>query len=156
MRALTGLFVAALFAALISCSSHREVQSASSFSRDSVAVAASTRSLTVSDSVFRNTVLMFDTLEVQVERPAYQDSPPQSLRMRAVRGRLSDSRRETRDLAEVSQQRDSTATASDSHERKDSSSDSVAASKPPDLTVFLCFLAFIVVSVFLFLLWRRR
>lgn len=133
-----------------------------SASRDSVAVVTESRHLSVVDSVFRQAVLLFDTLEVQIERPAYLDSPPQSMSLRAVGGQLRGSSQQSKEVNESVQVNDSTAVSGTSREAETNASDSVTVAKPPDMTLIIslffaiigCLIALMV--VFVFILRRRR
>ena len=90
MRSLIFLLALALLA---SCRSHKELQQDKSLAVDSVARSEHHRTIATIDSAIRSTSFDFDTLEVSVERPTAYAEKPEVIRLKAIKGRVIDSRK---------------------------------------------------------------
>lgn len=100
MRPVIFIFALAL---ITSCRSHKEVQKDVALSVDSVAHSTHHRTMAVLDTLAAKMEFDFDTLCVTIERPV-ADMPPEVVKIRAVKGKISHSK-EQRKLAAAHEER---------------------------------------------------
>ena len=87
-----------------SCRSHREIQKNISVDVDSVAHSSHHRSMAVLDTLAAKMDFDFDTLNITIERPLADVPVPQTIKIKAVKGKISSSK-EQRKLAAAHEER---------------------------------------------------
>lgn len=102
MRHLIIPISACLFTLLMasSCRTHKQTLSQTDTYTDSLARSEHHRTMAVIDSAVRSLSFDFDTLEVHIERPQVSAEIPETIRLRAVRGNIRETRKENRDRIE--------------------------------------------------------
>lgn len=163
------LLFACVCSALCACRTHREAVASTAHVSDSLAVSVRHRTTSVSDTSMRLTAFDFDTLEVWIERPLTPSDSlglrpagsetvrpycSETLRLRAVNGRVRDSRLHCRDSVAGSSLLDSVAWRHAAATESSELSDATLVCDPPDGTaVFVAVL--LLAALLLFLALRK-
>lgn len=102
MRHLTLPVSACILTLLVaaSCRSQKQTVCETATLTDSISHSENHRTLAVIDSAVRSMSFDFDTLEVHIERPSAMADIPETVRLRAVKGRVRDTRRSNRESIE--------------------------------------------------------
>lgn len=102
MRHLTLPVSACILTLLVaaSCRSQKQTVCETAIFTDSISHSENHRTLAVIDSAVRSLSFDFDTLEVHIERPSAKADIPETVRLRAVKGRVRDTRRTNRESIE--------------------------------------------------------
>lgn len=102
MRHLTLPVSACILTLLVaaSCRSQKQTVCETATLTDSISHSENHRTLAVIDSAVRSLSFDFDTLEVHIERPSAMADIPETVRLRAVKGRVRDTRRSNRESIE--------------------------------------------------------
>ena len=153
------LFALAATAFLVGCRSHKEIGNATSLSVDSVARSEHHRTTAVIDSLVRNIDFSFDTLKINIERPYYIGdsvaSPPEIIRLKAVRGRVIDQRRVHRDSVEGFNRLDTVAYHQSAAETSTEHTTTTRLYNPPDGTAMFV-ITILVIGGLLYVFYRKR
>ena len=144
-----------LAATLAGCRSNKEVISDKSLLTDSISSSASHRSMLVVDSLATQLDFSFDTLRVHIERPVAYAERPEVIRMTAVRGRVSDSRRTSRDSVEIFNARDTVAFHQSSADTKTEVKSTTRVMDPPSQSHSFLLISF-AMCILVFLYLRKR
>lgn len=154
MRKITPLFIA--LALLISCRSHKEVQRETLVDSDSVATTASHRTFASLDSVISRLYFDFDTLDISMGRIALGDTV-ETVRLKAVKGRVASNRSQYRQAEEAKTRLDSTAYKQRSAESSAEHTATTAVYDPPNTTAIICTaVAIALLLLFIYIYIRRK
>ncbi len=152
MRTLIFICTLALFT---SCRSQKEVQQDKALALDSVARSEHHRSIATIDSMMRSTSFDFDTLEVRVERPTEYAEKPEVIRLKAVKGRLIDSRKLEHNQVEHYNRLDTVAYKQSAVESSAEHSATTRLYNPPDGTAMFI-ITILVIGGLLYVFYRKR
>lgn len=141
---------------LTACRSHRTAVSHSEARADSTAVTRERAVVMTLDSALRSSAFVFDTLEMSVEHPAPESQAPRVIRLRAVKGSISDERRDTRRGTVNLERTDSTARHTASAGDSATAAETVTVAEPPRLTTALTVLTLALVVVLAIRIFRTR
>ena len=143
-----------------SCGTQKQVQKDVSAATDSVVTAEHHRTIAVSDSIIKNLHFEFDTLTITVERPVLVEGqairPTEIVRLKAVGGKLNDTRRQHKVAVEAKSRLDSTAYKANSADKSVEHTATTVAYEPPNTTSFLLFVALILGLLAYYFLHRRK
>lgn len=143
-----------------SCGTQKQVQKDVSAATDSVVTAEHHRTIAVSDSIIKNLHFEFDTLTITVERPVLVEGqairPTEIVRLKAVGGKLNDTRRQHKVAVEAKSRLDSTAYKANSADKSAEHTATTVAYEPPNTTSFLLFVALILGLLAYYFLHRRK
>lgn len=143
-----------------SCGTQKQVQKDVSAATDSVVTAEHHRTIAVSDSIIKNLHFEFDTLTITVERPVLVEGqairPTEIVRLKAVGGKLNDTRRQHKVAVEAKSRLDSTAYKANSADKSAEHTATTVAYEPPNTTSFLLFVALILGLLAYYSLHRRK
>ena len=143
-----------------SCGTQKQVQKDVSAATDSVVTAEHHRTIAVSDSIIKNLHFEFDTLTITVERPVLIEGqairPTEIVRLKAVGGKLNDTRRQHKVAVEAKSRLDSTAYKANSADKSAEHTATTVAYEPPNTTSFLLFVALILGLLAYYFLHRRK
>ena len=143
-----------------SCGTQKQVQKDVSAATDSVVTAEHHRTIAVSDSIIKNLHFEFDTLTITVERPVHVEGqairPTEIVRLKAVGGKLNDTRRQHKVAVEAKSRLDSTAYKANSADKSAEHTATTVAYEPPNTTSFLLFVALILGLLAYYFLHRRK
>ena len=143
-----------------SCGTQKQVQKDVSAATDSVVTAEHHRTIAVSDSIIKNLHFEFDTLTITVERPGLVEGqairPTEIVRLKAVGGKLNDTRRQHKVAVEAKSRLDSTAYKANSADKSAEHTATTVAYEPPNTTSFLLFVALILGLLAYYFLHRRK
>lgn len=142
-------------AILIGCKSKKEVVSDNSLTTDSIARSEHHRTIASIDSMMRSTSFDFDTLEVQVERPTAYAEKPEVIRLKAVKGRVIDSRKLEHNQVEYYNRLDTVAYKQSAVESSAEHSATTRLYNPPDGTAMFV-ITIIVIGVLIYVFYRKR
>lgn len=151
---LTFLFIAApSLYILTGCKSQKETQA--SAAADTYAVSASTLSgMTATlDSLYCNRSFNFDTLSIEIERRTDAALPPETMRIKAVNGRIADCRTSYRDSLAAYNSLDTVAFMQSTSESSKEHTATTRIYNPPDATA-LCIVA--AIGILLYYFTRRN
>ena len=81
---------------LTGCKTNKNIVSDKSLATDSLAHSEHHRTTAVIDSAVRHFDFSFDTLKIEIERPVQYAEAPEIIRLKAIKGRVIDRRREHR------------------------------------------------------------
>ena len=143
-----------------SCGTQKQVQKDVSAATDSVVTAEHHRTIAVSDSIIKNLHFEFDTLTITVERPVLIEGqairPTEIVRLKAVGGKLNDTRQQHKVAVEAKSRLDSTAYKANSADKSAEHTATTVAYEPPNTTSFLLFVALILGLLAYYFLHRRK
>lgn len=143
-----------------SCGTQKQVQKDVSAATDSVVTAEHHRTIAVSDFIIKNLHFEFDTLTITVERPVLVEGqairPTEIVRLKAVGGKLNDTRRQHKVAVEAKSRLDSTAYKANSADKSAEHTATTVAYEPPNTTSFLLFVALILGLLAYYFLHRRK
>ena len=143
-----------------SCGTQKQVQKDVSAATDSVVTAEHHRTIAVSDSIIKNLHFEFDTLTITVERPVLIEGqairPTEIVRLKAVGGKLNDTRKLHKVAVEAKSRLDSTAYKANSADKSAEHTATTVAYEPPNTTSFLLFVALILGLLAYYFLHRRK
>lgn len=143
-----------------SCGTQKQVQKDVSAATDSVVTAEHHRTIAVSDSIIKNLHFEFDTLTITVEHPVLVEGqairPTEIVRLKAVGGKLNDTRRQHKVAVEAKSRLDSTAYKANSADKSAEHTATTVAYEPPNTTSFLLFVALILGLLAYYFLHRRK
>ena len=143
-----------------SCGTQKQVQKDVSAATDSVVTAEHHRTIAISDSIIKNLHFEFDTLTITVERPVLVEGqairPTEIVRLKAVGGKLNDTRRQHKVAVEAKSRLDSTAYKANSADKSAEHTATTVAYEPPNTTSFLLFVALILGLLAYYFLHRRK
>lgn len=143
-----------------SCGTQKQVQKDVSAATDSVVTAEHHRTIAISDSIIKNLHFEFDTLTITVERPVLIEGqairPTEIVRLKAVGGKLNDTRRQHKVAVEAKSRLDSTAYKANSADKSAEHTATTVAYEPPNTTSFLLFVALILGLLAYYFLHRRK
>lgn len=145
-----------------SCGTQKQVQKDVSAATDSVVTAEHHRTIAISDSIIKNLHFEFDTLTITVERPvllgeaAQAIRPTEIVRLKAVGGKLKDTRQQHKVAVEAKSRLDSTAYKANSADKSAEHTATTVAYEPPNTTSFLLFVALILGLLAYYFLHRRK
>ena len=143
-----------------SCGTQKQVQKDVSAATESVVTAEHHRTIAVSDSIIKNLHFEFDTLTITVERPVLIEGqairPTEIVRLKAVGGKLNDTRRQHKVAVEAKSRLDSTAYKANSADKSAEHTATTVAYEPPNTTSFLLFVALILGLLAYYFLHRRK
>lgn len=149
------LILLVLLATVAGCRSQKELRQENSCLVDSVARVEHHRTIATIDSVIRQTSFDFDTLEVQVERPVAYAEKPEIVRLRAVKGRVIDSRKLKHNQVEDYNRKDTVAYKQSMVESSSEHSATTRLYNPPSGTAILV-VAIVIAGVVVYLFLRKR
>lgn len=149
------LILLVLLATVAGCRSQKELRQDSSCLVDSVARVEHHRTIATIDSVIRQTSFDFDTLEVQVERPVAYAEVPEIIRLKAIKGRVIDSRKLEYNQVEDYNRKDTVAYKQSMVESSSEHSATTRLYKPPSGTAILV-VAIVIAGVVVYLFFRKR
>ena len=149
------LIFISLFCLLASCRSQKEVQKDVSLALDSVAHGESHRTIVQIDSIIRSARLDFDTLEVVVERPVAEATAPEVIRLKAVRGSVTDSRQQQSMALEHYNRLDTVAYKVSSADRSTEHTATTRVYNPPNGTAAVI-VTIIVIGCLVCVFYRKR
>lgn len=152
MRTLIFICTLALFT---SCRSQKEVQQDKSLALDSIARSEHHRTIASIDSLMRSTSFDFDTLEVRVERPTAYAEVPEVIRLKAVKGRVIDSRKLEHNQVEHYNRLDTVAYKQSAVESSAEHSATTRLYNPPDGTAMFI-ITILVIGGLLYVFYRKR
>lgn len=152
MRTLIFFCTLALFA---SCHSQKEVQQDKALALDSVARSEHHRTIASIDSMMRSTSFDFDTLEVRVERPTAYAEKPEVIRLKAIKGRVIDSRKSEHNQVEHYNRLDTVAYNQSAVESSAEHSATTRLYNPPDGTAMFIITIFVIGGL-LYVFYRKR
>lgn len=162
MRTLT-LFAICCSLFATSCRSQKAVQKDVALTVDSLASTAQHRTIASLDSAFARLSLDFDTLDITIERetpalPTDTAALPrkETLKLRAVKGKLTDTRARHRQLAEQHQRRDTLAYRLTSADRSAEHTATTRLYDPPSTTCILILLILTLGAAFIIYIHRRK
>ena len=147
MRPITPLL--ALLLILVSCRSHKELQSDIALSVDSVAQSSQHRTLALLDTMGTRFSLDFDTLEISVERQVA--TVPEIVRIKAVKGRVDKHNTQYQAITETHNRLDTVAYKMSTTDSTTEHSATTRVYDPPKTTSFLLVLLHIGGLAFLYL-----
>lgn len=143
-----------------SCGTQKQVQKDVSAATDSVVTAEHHRTIAISDSIIKNLHFEFDTLTITVERPVLIEGqairPTEIVRLKAVGGKLNDTRQQHKVAVEAKSRLDSTAYKANSADKSAEHTATTVAYEPPNTTSFLLFVALILGLLAYYFLHRRK
>lgn len=143
-----------------SCGTQKQVQKDVSAATDSVVTAEHHRTIAISDSIIKNLHFEFDTLTITVERPVLVEGqairPTEIVRLKAVGGKLKDTRQQHKVAVEAKSRLDSTAYKANSADKSAEHTATTVAYEPPNTTSFLLFVALILGLLAYYFLHRRK
>lgn len=152
MRTLIFICTLALFT---SCRSQKEVQQDKALALDSVARSEHHRTIASIDSMMRSTSFDFDTLEVRVERPTEYAEKPEVIRLKAIKGRVIDSRKLQHNQVEHYNRLDTVAYKQSAVESSAEHSATTRLYNPPDGTAMFI-ITILVIGGLLYVFYRKR
>lgn len=163
MRTLTPLApLLMLLAILAACRSQKAVQKDETLAVDSLASTAQHRTIASLDSAFARLSLDFDTLDITIERetpmlPTDTAALPrkETLKLRAVKGKLTDTRARHRQIAEQHQRRDTLAYHLAAADRSAEHTATTRLYDPPNSTVVIT-LSILMIGCLIIFLYRKR
>ena len=144
MRHLICLFLITL----VSCKTSKNVAVDNTSNVDSVATSAQYRTISFVDSTLNNSTFGFDTLTIDIDRPA------ESIRFRAVKGRLSSGRKEVRAAVDGYGRLDSVAYKNSASNHSVDKSVTTSVYTPPNGTI-VCIASVLAVGGLLYFLLKR-
>lgn len=142
-------------ALITSCRSHKELQNNSTLEVDSVARSEHHRTIAVIDSIVRNIDFSFDTLKINIERPAEYTEAPEVIRLTATKGRVIDRRSVYRDSVEAFNQLDTVSYKKSAAEASTEHTATTRLYNPPDGTA-VTVVALIIAGVLIYLFLRKN
>ena len=149
------LILLVLLATVAGCRSQKELRQDSTCLVDSVARVEHHRTIATIDSVIRQTSFDFDTLEVQVERPVAYAEKPEIIRLKAIKGRVIDSRKLKHNQVEDYNRKDTVAYKQSMVESSSEHSATTRLYNPPSGTAILV-VAIVIAGVEIYLFLRKR
>lgn len=152
MRSL--IFIIAL-AILTGCKSQKQVVSDKSLDIDSIARSEHHRTIAIIDSAIRNIDFSFDTLKINIERPAQYAEAPEVIRLTATKGRILDRRSVHRDSVEAFNRLDTVAYHQSAAETSTEHTATTRLYNPPDGTAVMI-IALIIAGILFFVCYRKR
>lgn len=147
------IFLLALL--LVGCKSQREVATQKSLALDSVARSEHHRSISMIDSVICFSSFDFDTLEVLVERPTTYADKPETIRLKAVKGRVIDRRMLNHYQVENYNRLDTVSYKKSAVESSTEHSATTRLFNPPDGTA-VSVITIVVVGILVYLFLRKK
>ncbi len=164
MRTLTPLApLLMLLAILAACRSQKAVQKDETLAVDSLASTAQHRTIASLDSAFARLSLDFDTLDITIERetpmlPTDTAALPrkETLKLRAVKGKLTDTRARHRQIAEQHQRRDTLAYHLAAADRSAEHTATTRLYDPPSTTGILILLILTLGAALIIFIHRRK
>ena len=152
MRTLIFLFATCL---LVGCKLQKNVVASQSVTTDSLAHSEHHRTIATIDSVIRSSTFDFDTLIVSVERPSLVADAPEIIRLKAINGRVIDSRKLQRNQVEVYNDLDTVAYHQSVAETSTEHSATTRRYNPPDGTIMYV-VAILAAAILIWLILRKR
>ena len=149
------LILLVLLATVAGCRSQKELRQDSTCLVDSVARVEHHRTIATIDSVIRQTSFDFDTLEVQVERPVAYAEKPEIIRLKAIKGRVIDSRKLKHNQVENYNRKDTVAYKQSMVESSSEHSATTRLYNPPSGTAVMI-IAIVIAGVVVYLFLRKR
>ena len=149
------LILLVLLATVAGCRSQKELRQDSTCLVDSVARVEHHRTIATIDSVIRQTSFDFDTLEVQVERPVAYAEKPEIIRLKAIKGRVIDSRKLKHNQVEDYNRKDTVAYKQSMVESSSEHSATTRLYNPPSGTAVMI-IAIVIAGVVVYLFLRKR
>lgn len=165
MRNLTQLApLLMLLATLAACRSQKAVQKDEALAVDSLASTAQHRTIASLDSAFARLSLDFDTLDITIERvapalPATDTAAlprKETLKLRAVKGKLTDTRARHHQIAEQHQRRDTLAYHLAAADRSAEHTATTRLYDPPSTTGILILLIITLGATLCIFIHRRK
>lgn len=136
------------------CRSNKELQQQNTVEMDSVARSQHHSSIAVADSVIRSVSFVFDTIEINIQRPVAYATAPEVIRLKAVKGSVTDKRREHRDSVESYNALDTVAYHRTAAEASTEHTTTTRLYNPPDGTAVII-LAIIAFAVLVYIFHRK-
>lgn len=157
MRHLTIPVSACILTLLVaaSCRSQKQTVCEKATLTDSITHSENYRTLAVIDSAVRSLSFDFDTLEVHIERPSAMADIPETVRLRAVKGRVRDTRRSNRESIEHYNSVDSVAFRQSAVSSSAEHSATTRLYNPPSGTAVALF-ALIIAGILIFIFLRKK
>lgn len=149
------LILLVLLATVTGCRSQKELRQDNAYLVDSVARVEHHRTIATIDSVIRQTSFDFDTLEVRVERPVAYAEKSEIVRLRAVKGRVIDSRKLEHNQVEDYNRKDTVAYKQSMVESSSEHSATTRLYNPPSGTAILV-VAIVIAGGVVYLFLRKR
>ena len=149
------LILLVLLATVAGCRSQKELRQENSCLVDSVARVEHHRTIATIDSVIRQTSFDFDTLEVSVECPVAYAEKPEIIRLKAIKGRVIDSRKLKHNQVEDYNRKDTVAYKQSMVESSSEHSATTRLYNPPSGTAILV-VAIVIAGVVVYLFLRKR
>lgn len=149
------LILLVLLATVAGCRSQKELRQDNACLVDSVARVEHHRTIATIDSVIRLTSFDFDTLEVSVERPVAYAEKSEIVRLRAVKGRVIDSRKLEHNQVEDYNRKDTVAYKQSMVESSSEHSATTRLYNPPSGTAILV-VAIVIAGGVVYLFLRKR
>lgn len=151
-----------MLAVLASCRSQKAVQKDVALTADTLAASAQHHTTATLDSAFARLSLDFDTLDITIERetPAlpidtFALPRKETVKLRAVKGNLTDTRARHRQLAEHHQSRDTLAYRLTSADRSAEHTATTRLYDPPNTTAVII-LSILMIGCLIIVLYRKR
>lgn len=155
----TQVIILALALLLFGCKSQKEVVSDKSLTTNSIARSEHHRTIAVVDSLMRHIDFSFDTLKINIERPYIVadtvGTQSEVIRIKAVNGRVRDTRKAQRDYVEAYNRLDTVAYHQSAAEASTEHSATTRLYNPPDGTI-LFVVAILAAGILIYLFLRKR
>lgn len=142
-------------AILSGCKSQRQLVSDGTLTVDSAARSDLHRTFAVADTAMRNVDFRFDTLEINIQRPVQYAEQPEVIRLRAVRGRIADSRVFSHNQIEDYNRLDTIAYRKSAAESSAEHTATTRIYNPPNGTA-VALIALIIAGVWLYIFLRKN
>ncbi|MCM1163234.1 MAG: hypothetical protein NC339_03165 [Muribaculaceae bacterium] len=152
MRHLIFLF---LTFTLIGCKSQKNIVASQSVTTDSLAHSEHHRTIAVIDSAIRHSDFSFDTLKIEIERPSSVGEAPEVIRLKAIKGRVIDSRKLEHNQVEHYNRLDTDAYKQSAVESSTEHSATTRLYNPPNGTAAVI-ITILVIGVLIWLFYRKR
>ncbi|WP_300909878.1 LPXTG cell wall anchor domain-containing protein [Muribaculum intestinale] len=150
-----------IFTALCGCKSKKDIVANNTADTDSVAASLASGYFLRIDTAMRRISFDFDTLDITIERHAADAalsaaSPEETVRIRAVGGKIADRRRQTRNAIAGYNRLDTVAYRHASATSRAEHTTTTSVAEPPDTTRIILTLAALILIVSGIALYLRR
>lgn len=140
---------------LTGCKTNKNIVSDKSLASDSLAHSEHHRTTVVIDSAIRHFDFSFDSLKIEIERPGQYAEAPKIIRLKAIKGRVIDRRREHRDSVEAYNSLDTVRYRQAAVEASIEHTATTRLYNPPDGTI-ISVAALLAAAVLIWLFLRKR
>lgn len=140
---------------LCGCKTNKNIVTDKSLATDSLAHSEHHRTTAVIDSAIRHFDFSFDTLKIEIERPGQYAEAPEIIRLKAIKGRVIDRRREHRDSVEAYNSLDTVRYRQAAVEASTEHTATTRLYNPPDGTI-ISVAALLTAAALIWLFLRKR